>query len=61
MHIVRMSIPNGADRIDAGRHAGVDVTVETCPHYLHFDWELLDRLGPYAKCKPPLRSAIPVV
>ena len=32
------------------------MTAETCPHYLHFDWETLDRLGAYAKCKPPLRS-----
>ena len=56
LHIVHMSIPEGADLVQAARSAGVSVTAETCPHYLHFDWETLDRLGAYAKCKPPLRS-----
>ncbi len=56
LHFVHMSIPEGADLVQASRAAGVQVTAETCPHYLHFDWTTLDRLGAYAKCKPPLRS-----
>jgi allantoinase len=56
LHIVHMSIPEGADLIYAARSQGVQVTAETCPHYLHLDWATLDRLGAYAKCKPPLRS-----
>ncbi|MBV8716874.1 MAG: allantoinase AllB [Chloroflexi bacterium] len=56
LHIVHMSIPEGADLIHAARQGGAMVTAETCPHYLHLDWETLDRLGAYAKCKPPLRS-----
>jgi allantoinase len=56
LHIVHMSIPEGADLIHASRAEGVRVTAETCPHYLHMDWTALDRLGAYAKCKPPLRS-----
>jgi allantoinase len=56
LHIVHMSIPEGADLIQAARRDGVRVTAETCPHYLHMDWTALDRLGAYAKCKPPLRS-----
>src|SRR5438093_5281838 len=28
----------------------------SCSHYLHMDWTALDRLGGFAKCKPPLRS-----
>jgi allantoinase len=51
-----MSIPEGADVIQSARKEGARVTAETCPHYLHLDWTALDRLGPYAKCKPPLRS-----
>src|SRR5260370_29795434 len=56
LHFVHMSIPEGADLVQASRRAGVQVTAETCPHYLHFDWTTLDRLGAFAKCKPPLRS-----
>jgi allantoinase len=35
----------------------VDVTAETCPHYLVLTEEDMVRLGPPAKCAPPLRSA----
>ena len=38
------------------RWRGVDATVETCPPYLFFTDDALDRLGPYAKCNPPLRA-----
>jgi allantoinase len=31
------------------------VTAETCPHYLLFDEDDLERLGAVAKCAPPLR------
>jgi allantoinase len=51
-----MSTPEGPDLVHAARREGSRVTAETCPHYLHLDWTALDRLGPYAKCKPPLRS-----
>jgi dihydroorotase-like cyclic amidohydrolase len=56
LHFVHMSIPEGADLVAQARREGVDVTCETCAHYLHMDWTALDRLGGYAKCKPPLRS-----
>ena len=39
------------------RANGVDVSAETCPHYLFFTEEDLERLGTVAKCAPPLRSA----
>lgn len=34
---------------------GIDVTVETCPHYLTLDERDLERLGGEAKINPPLR------
>ena len=34
LHICHMSIPEGAERIASARRMGVDVTVETCAHYL---------------------------
>jgi allantoinase len=39
------------------RARGTDVSIETCPHYLFFTEEDVERLGPIAKCAPPLRSA----
>ena len=35
----------------------MDVSIETCPHYLFFTEEDLERLGAIAKCAPPLRDA----
>ncbi|HLW60319.1 MAG TPA: allantoinase AllB [bacterium] len=54
LHIVHLSIPQGAARIASAR-ARQNVTVETCPHYLLLDEEAAARLGPVAKCAPPLR------
>jgi allantoinase len=56
LHFVHMSIPEGAELVQQARREGLRVTSETCAHYLHMDWTALDRLGGYAKCKPPLRA-----
>ncbi|GAA3324808.1 hypothetical protein GCM10020331_054160 [Ectobacillus funiculus] len=34
----------------------MNITVETCPHYLLFNHEHLRELGTIAKCAPPLRE-----
>lgn len=57
LHIVHMSLPEGAEMIHAARAAGQAVTVETCGHYLALTEEDLVRLGPVAKCAPPLRDS----
>lgn len=56
LHILHMGITSGARLIQEAKQSGVQVTVETCPHYLVLTEEDLLRLGPYAKCNPPLRS-----
>ena len=38
------------------KRRGVNVTLETCPHYLILTEDDLERIGPTAKCAPPLRS-----
>ncbi len=43
--------------IAEARARGVDATCETCPHYLVLTDEDMERLGPIAKCAPPLRPA----
>lgn len=56
VHVVHVSIPEGIDMIAAAKDRGVKITCETCAHYLFFDETDLERLGPVAKCAPPLRS-----
>lgn len=56
LHVVHVSSAAGIDRISAAKARGVRVTAETCPHYLFFDETDLVRLGPVAKCAPPLRA-----
>ena len=46
----------GVRLVTAARARGVDVTCETCPHYLVLDEDDLVRIGAAAKCAPPLRS-----
>jgi allantoinase len=51
-----MTLPEGAAAIKTAKSAGQAVTVETCPHYLSLIEDDLVRLGPVAKCAPPLRD-----
>lgn len=57
LHIVHVSSGSGVARAAEARARGVDVSVETCPHYLFFTGEDLERIGVGAKCAPPLRTA----
>lgn len=56
LHIVHVSTARSAELIDAARRLGADVTGETCPHYLLYRAEDLERLGGLAKCAPPFRT-----
>src|SRR5260221_12380552 len=40
----------------AAGEQGVNVSIETCPHYLLFTADDMEQLGAVAKCAPPLRS-----
>jgi allantoinase len=55
LHIVHVSSPEGVALARDARRLGVDVTVETCPHYLLLSDEDVVRIGAPAKCFPPLR------
>jgi len=57
LHIVHVSTGRGVSLAAEARARGVDVSIETCPHYLWFTDADLERLGTIAKCAPPLRSA----
>ncbi len=56
LHVVHVSTARGIALIAEAKKRGVNVTCETCPHYLHFTEDDLERLGAVAKCAPPLRS-----
>jgi allantoinase len=57
LHIVHVSSGRGVVAAAEAKARGVDVSIETCAHYLFFTEEDLERLGAIAKCAPPLRDA----
>jgi allantoinase len=57
LHIVHVSSGRGVSLAAEARANGVDVSIETCPHYLWFTEQDVERLGTIAKCAPPLRPA----
>lgn len=56
IHLAHVSSPETIDLATAARARGVDVTAETCAHYLKLTREDLARIGAYAMCNPPLRT-----
>ncbi|MEW9701888.1 allantoinase [Paenibacillus sp. SI8] len=57
LHFVHISSAEAVQIIAEAKAQGMDVTVETCPHYLALTSEDLEELGAVAKCAPPLRGA----
>ena len=57
LHIVHVSTGRGVALAAAARQRGVDVSCETCPHYLVFTEEDVETIGALAKCAPPVRTA----
>ena len=56
LHVVHVSCGRSVALIVEARARGVDVSCETCPHYLFLTDEDMVRLGAVAKCAPPLRA-----
>jgi allantoinase len=56
VHIPHVSAAMTVRLIRDAKTRGVLVTAETCPQYLAFDAAALERVGPYAKCNPPLKT-----
>jgi allantoinase len=57
VHIVHVSTAQGMRWIRQAQTAGVNVSGETCPHYLLYTEDDLERLGGLGKCAPPLRTS----
>ena len=56
IHICHVACPEGVEEVTKARQEGVDVTCETCTHYLYFETDELDAIGPVVKCSPPIRD-----
>jgi dihydroorotase (multifunctional complex type) len=56
IHICHVSTAEGLKQILAAQRRGVPVTCEVTPHHLLLTVKDLKRIGPLAKCYPPLRQ-----
>lgn len=56
LHIVHLSTSLALERLQKARSEGLPVSVETCPHYLHFVAEEIPDGATLWKCAPPIRS-----
>ncbi|MFV9505897.1 MAG: allantoinase AllB [Oscillochloridaceae bacterium umkhey_bin13] len=56
LHIVHVSSGRGVALVAEARARGVDVSCETCPHYLVLTEADVERIGAAAKCAPPIRD-----
>lgn len=56
LHILHTTTRAGIEMVHKAQAQGQDVSVETCPHYLLLTEKDFEKIGPVAKCAPPLRS-----
>ena len=56
LHIVHVSSAAGVRLVQDAARQGVDVSCETCPHYLVLNEDDMERIGALAKCAPPIRD-----
>ena len=57
IHVVHLSSVEPLPDLQRARAEGLPITVETCPHYLHFTSEAIEPGATVFKCAPPIRSA----
>jgi len=56
IHIVHLASAQALPLLRTAKADGLPITVETCPHYLHFAAERIPDRATYLKCGPPIRS-----
>ncbi|MCK8785915.1 allantoinase AllB [Roseomonas sp. NAR14] len=56
IHVLHISSGDELRPLREARARGVDVTGETCPHYLLFDERAYDEIGPVIRVNPPVRE-----
>jgi allantoinase len=55
IHVVHLSAGISTHTFQSAKNRGLPLTVETCPHYLHFSSEDLQGADTRFKCAPPIR------
>jgi len=61
LHISHMSTGEGVRLVTAAKREKVDISAETCPHYLTLTRADVLKLGPYLKMSPPLKTEADVL
>jgi allantoinase len=56
LHIVHLATSQALDMLRQAKSEGLPVTVETCPHYLHFSSDKIPDGQTLFKCAPPIRT-----
>jgi allantoinase len=56
LHIVHLATAHAIHELHTARAEGLPITVETCPHYLHFAAEDIADGDTLKKCAPPIRG-----
>src|SRR2546428_10905689 len=56
LHIVHLATGQALDILRAAKSEGLPISVETCPHYLHFSSDKIPDGQTLFKCAPPIRS-----
>ncbi len=56
LHISHMSTAQAVSLVRKAKRKRINVTVETCPHYLTFTGKDMKKLGPYLKMNPSLKT-----
>jgi allantoinase len=56
LHIVHLATSRALDLLRAAKSEGLPMSVETCPHYLHFSSDTIPDGQTLFKCAPPIRS-----
>lgn len=57
VHIVHVGSGEALELVTAARQQGLPISAETCPHFLEFTAEDLDRMGAVLKTAPVVKSA----
>jgi allantoinase len=56
LHIVHLATSQALGMLRAAKSEGLPVSVETCPHYLHFSSDKIPDGQTLFKCAPPIRN-----
>lgn len=57
LHLAHITTRQGAELVKKAKEKRISVTSEICPHYLLFTREDMQRLGPYLKVNPALKTS----